>query len=65
MNFDALDPGPSLRDGDTSAAEARQDHDITTAMRVLHDNGVPAWQYAEYLAARRSDELRSNGEEPF
>lgn len=56
---------PAWRDGDTSAIEAKNDHDITTAMSVLHGNGVSAWEYAEYLAAQHSAELRASGEEPF
>lgn len=59
-----MTPEPVIRDL-FDLSPARQDHDITEAMRTLHDHGVTAADYAEYLAARHSDELRSSGEEPF
>jgi hypothetical protein len=63
MSYDA--PDPAWADGDTSAAEQKQDHDITAAMTVLHDNGVPAYQYAEFLAAKHNEELARDNQEPF
>jgi hypothetical protein len=58
-------PGDHAPDGDTGPIEARRDHDITTAMQTLHDNGVAAYEYAEFLAARHNEELTCDNEEPF
>lgn len=56
---------PAWLDGYTGDAEMRQDHDITEAMRTLHDNGVTAADYAEYLAARhRAGQAQDMGD-PF